>query len=269
VRNWTISDFPTRDGPKYYRISIKRAIEASAWMHDNCTTGMILSARSPAGRFVLDWTPLIPMNQVYIPAGIVITPMLAMMKAHAAHPKFERVPALWVHVARDCQRFPFQDELSKLSGLPQLERRIYFGCPLESDVQGVHYNYRVRPDAETLKAIVGTFYNWRPLGAHSMSIPAKMSTFYVCGPPEFEATMRECLKGLEVPPTSIHSESFSRSGAAVGDLKQAKVRFSRSNVSATWTKESPVSLLELAESLGLTPEYGCRVGVCVEVVPPS
>lgn len=85
---------------------------------------------------------------------------------------------------------------------------------------------------------------------------------YVCGPPEFEASMRGVLEAVGVPPPLIHSESFSASGAALDDLERATVRFAKSNAQATWSKDQPMSLLELAESLGLAPDYGCRAGAC-------
>ncbi|KAI0121312.1 hypothetical protein BJ170DRAFT_588153 [Xylariales sp. AK1849] len=260
VRSWTISDFPTRDGPEYYRISVKRGSEASAWMHDQCTEDTVLPVRSPAGRFVLDWTGM-PMRQVYISAGIGITPVLAMMKAHAFHPKFIGVPALWIHVAQGSRAFPFQEEILALSGI-DLQRHVFFTRPTKEDALGVHYDYRGRPDAKALREILGASYKWNPLGGGDMDVDAKLSAFYICGPPEFETSIKTCLKELGTPPPFIHSESFSTSGGAIGDLKKAQVRFTKSNKSATWTKDSPVSLLELAESLGLTPDYGCRVGAC-------
>lgn len=94
VRSWTISDFPSRDIPSYYRISVKKAVGASAWMHEHGTVGTELSARSPAGRFVLDWSPPLALRQVYVSAGIGITPVVAMLKAHACHPKFAHSPAV-------------------------------------------------------------------------------------------------------------------------------------------------------------------------------
>lgn len=60
----------------------------------------------------------------------------------------------------------------------------------------------------------------------------------------------------------VKSESFSQAGAVAGELKTARVRFTKSGLSATWNQEEPQSILELAESIGLKPDYGCRVGAC-------
>ncbi|KAK9423408.1 putative Pyruvate kinase-like protein [Seiridium unicorne] len=260
IRSWTISDYPTRDGPAYYRISIKKANEASSWMHERCRVGTVLPGRSPAGRLFLDWKQKIAFRQVYISAGIGITPILAMMKAHGIHPKFKGTPALWIHVARNSRSFSFKDELSELQ-IP-LERHLFFSNPLESDEEGVHYDHAGRPDKAFLKEVLGASYRWNPLGTQEMTLDAKMSTFNICGPTSFETSVKECLKELKIPPPVIKSEAFSSSGTVTGDIKTAKVRFTKSDMSTTWVQEKPQSLLELAESLGLTPDYGCRVGAC-------
>ncbi|CAJ2510616.1 Uu.00g062410.m01.CDS01 [Anthostomella pinea] len=261
TRSWTISDWLERDGPSYYRISIKKAGGASAWMHDECTLDTVLSARSPAGRFYFDWTSKLPFRKVYLSAGIGMTPILAMMKAHDSHPNYQAVPALWVHVARNGASFPFQGEIPRFENRP-FEKMVFFTDPGLHDVQGVHYDQRGRPDMDTLKSLIGAPFTWNPLGAGDYTSDGNFSAAHICGPPEFEKSMRECLESIDFRTPLIHSESFSASGAALGGVKRAKVRFTKSKVSATWTQDDPKSLLELAESLGLAPDYGCRVGAC-------
>ncbi|KAK8040035.1 bacterial hemoglobin protein [Apiospora rasikravindrae] len=301
VRSWTISDFVTRDGPTYYRLTIKRGHtpsseptgNASTWMHEHAAPGAVLAARSPAGRFVLDWSPPVAMRPVYVSAGIGITPVAAMLGAHARHPKFARTPALWVHVTRSAGDLALWREAAR--ALPEavaLERHVFLTGGLDGDGEGggnerglglglglggltvnddddgakgkctVH---RGRPDRETLQAILGSSCRWNVLGAGELDVPAKMSPFYVCGPAAFEATVKECLAEAGIPAANIRSESFTAAGTLSGnsgDLETAKVRFAKSGKTATWSRETPVSLLELAESLGLAPDYGCRVGAC-------
>lgn len=67
---------------------------------------------------------------------------------------------------------------------------------------------------------------------------------------------------IGISPAFIHSESFAMSGAILGDLRLATVRFTKSKKVAVWKKSNPVTLLELAESSGLTPDFDCRVGAC-------
>jgi uncharacterized protein len=264
TRNWSISDFPVRDGPPYYRISIiknaNKTSSASLWMHKHCKVGIILPSRSPAGRFFLDWTQQIPFRQVYISAGIGITPMLAMMKAHTIHPKYSKTPAVWVHVTKNSDSLNFGDELSKFDD--RFTRHLFFTDPLESDKRDLDYDYIGRPDAGILARILGAPYHWAPLSDKVLTLDAKMSTYHICGPTAFELSIKECLKSVGIPAPMIKSESFSQLGTVVGELKTAKVSFTKSGLCATWNQDNPKSILELAESVGLKPDYGCRVGAC-------
>ncbi|KAI0426369.1 pyruvate kinase-like protein [Xylaria sp. FL1042] len=259
TRNWTISDWDAKDELSCYRVSIKRAGVASRWMHDTANLSTILSVRSPAGRFFLDRNSL--PRQVYISAGIGITPILAMMKAHDTHPNLQATPAVWIHVVRDGENFAFRDEIPRFENRPFI-KVVFFTRPRPSDIQGVDYDRRGRPDMEAVREIVGAPFTWEPLGSGSMESEGSFSMAAICGGPEFEKSMREYLKNVGIREPLIRSESFSASGKALGDVERATVRFSKSNRSATWTKDNPISLLELAESLGLTPDYGCRVGSC-------
>ncbi|KAI3329756.1 pyruvate kinase-like protein [Ustulina deusta] len=259
TRNWTISDWEARDEPSYYRVSIRRAGVASNWMHDACNLNTILSVRSPAGRFFLDRNSIL--RPVYISAGIGITPILAMMKAHEVHPSLQATPAVWIHVVRDGENFPFRHEIPRFENRP-FTKVVFFTKPKPSDVQGVDYDRRGRPDVETIREIIGAPFVWKPLGSGEMESEGSFSMAFICGAAEFETSMTKSLKSLGIREPLIRSESFSTSGLALGNVERAKVRFSKSNVSATWARDKPASLLELAESLGLTPDYGCRAGSC-------
>ncbi|KAI0413013.1 pyruvate kinase-like protein [Xylaria grammica] len=258
TRNWTISDWEG-DEPSYYRVSIKKAGVASTWMHEVCRLDTVLSVRSPAGRFFLDRNSIL--RQVYLSAGIGITPILAMLKAHDIHSNLQVIPAVWIHVVRDGENFPFRNEIPHLKNRP-FTRVVFFTQPRPSDVQGVDYDRRGRPDMETIREIVGAPYTWEPIGSGEMESEGSFSMASLCGAPEFEASMKGYLKTLGIAEPLIRSESFSASGVALGDVQRAQVRFAKSKLSATWTRDKPMSLLELAESLGLTPDYGCRAGSC-------
>lgn len=261
VRNWSISDWPGRREPEYYRLSIKRSGKASSWMFEECTTETLLSVRSPAGRFVLDWTQPASPRQVYISAGIGVTPILSMMKAQVSHPNMSETPGVWIHVTRNGSHLPFRREILNIQNNP-IKRFIFFTQPRDSDILGRDYDFVGRPVLKIMKDLVGSTYRMNPLGAAEMTIPPMFSTVYICGPPEFEKDTKGYLQSFGIPLQFIHSENFSASGAIVGDLKKARVRFAKSKRVAIWNKETPMTLLELAESLGLTPDYGCRVGAC-------
>ncbi|KAH8164099.1 hypothetical protein CIB48_g4150 [Xylaria polymorpha] len=182
TRSWTISDWEDEDEPSYY-----------------------------PGRFTLDRSSIL--RPIYISAGIGITPILAMMKAHDRHPNMQLQPAVWIHVARDGANMPFQDETPRFEGRP-FTKVVFFTKPRPSDIQGVHYDRLGRPDMEAMKEIVSAPFTWEPLGSGKMESEGKFSSASICGPPEFEASMKEYLKGLGFMAPLIRSESFSASGVA-------------------------------------------------------
>ncbi|KAK3647590.1 hypothetical protein LTR56_003264 [Elasticomyces elasticus] len=57
---------------------------------------------------------------------------------------------------------------------------------------------------------------------------------------------------------------MSGSGASydVSDIEEAQVTFTKSKISTTWTAKENLSILQLAEKVGLKPDYGCRSGMC-------
>ncbi|KAI0596944.1 pyruvate kinase-like protein [Biscogniauxia sp. FL1348] len=133
TRSWSISDWLTRDNPSCYRLSIKKAGEASTWMHE------------ASGRFFLDWTSFLPMRQ-----------------SHDVHPNFESTPVLWIHVALNSDHFPFRDEIPQFQGR-SFKKVIFFTKPSPSDVQGVHTTITGgRPDEQTLESIIGAPFHLEP-----------------------------------------------------------------------------------------------------------
>ena len=48
----------------------------------------------------------------------------------------------------------------------------------------------------------------------------------------------------------------------MGDIEEAHVTFTKSKVTAIWTAEEDLSILQLAEKAGLKPLFGCRSAIC-------
>ncbi|TPX07200.1 uncharacterized protein E0L32_010903 [Thyridium curvatum] len=257
VRSWSISDWQGYN-MKHYRLSIKRGKDASRWMWDHCKIGTDLKVRSPAGRFVLDWSPMVPPRQIYLSAGIGITPILAMMKAHAQHPNMKTVPALWIHVARNSSHFPFRSEWSSACH-NHIQKIVFYTQP--EATERYPYDYRGYPTEDILRTLITESYTMNPLEISEIEMEGRISSVYICGPAAFEQSIQALLADFKVPAPFIHSESFSGSfsSTSLGNLERATVLFNKSSRVAQWSKENPMSLLELAESLGLTPDYGCRI----------
>ncbi len=80
---------------------------------------------------------------------------------------------------------------------------------------------------------------------------------YLCGPPGLMATIREhyAAKGIA---DALHTEEFTPPVLAPADGDATgTVRFGE-----TVVENSGATLLEQAEAAGLTPEFGCRMGIC-------
>ncbi|MFC9790511.1 ferredoxin reductase [Rhodococcus sp. NPDC127528] len=81
---------------------------------------------------------------------------------------------------------------------------------------------------------------------------------YLCGPPGLMRSVREHFDALGLG-GRLHMEEFAPALAPVDDEATGEVSFTASGVTAD---NSGASLLEQAESAGLTPEFGCRMGIC-------
>ncbi|KIW65056.1 hypothetical protein PV04_07343 [Phialophora macrospora] len=46
------------------------------------------------------------------------------------------------------------------------------------------------------------------------------------------------------------------------DIEEATIVFRKSNKTVKWLAKDRLTLLQLAEKSGLTPDYGCRSGAC-------
>ena len=80
---------------------------------------------------------------------------------------------------------------------------------------------------------------------------------FLCGPPSLMAAVREhfAAKGIE---DALHTEDFALpSVAPVDGPATGEIRFGDAVV-----ENSGATLLEQAEAAGLTPEFGCRMGIC-------
>lgn len=261
IRSWSLSTYPkenTREAPGYYRISIRRAGAASTWMHDNCSPGTTLDVRTPAGSFCLDWSPQFPGRQVYASAGIGITPMLAMLRAHLQHQAMQRAPAVWVHVSRSIETMPFQQELGDFlcSDTAQelgIHVMLFLTSSTPSECAEIASNLKTRfkprmnvnvhSGRPTLDSFRGLFiepYFMDPLRITPIQIEGRYSTIYLCGPTAFEADMRKFLTDLEVPEPMILSESFTGDpqAAAAPTIRRAEIHFSQAQRTVIWENDT-------------------------------
>ncbi|UEM01784.1 pyridoxamine 5'-phosphate oxidase family protein [Skermanella rosea] len=254
TRTYTLSTAPS-DGN--YRISVKREGLVSRHLHDRLSVGDIIEARAPAGGFTIDAAERRP--AVLLAAGIGITPLLAMAR-HLVHEglRTRRIRPTWLFVsARTLAERAFDSEIAELversDGAVRLIRVL--GDPTGA-VERRDYDVAGRITLELLRAVL-------PLDGYD---------FLMCGPPAFMRDLYDGLRAIGTPDDRIHAEAFGPAslartgvGPAVQPMAPSKeavpVVFARSGKEALW-EPGTGALLDLAESVGLTPDFSCRSGSC-------
>lgn len=256
VRTYSLSSAPS-DG--YLRISVKAQGRGSRHLHD-LVAGDRLEVRAPLGNFTLNAGSARPV--VLIGAGVGITPLVSMLRELVVC-NGQRQQARHVYLfqgARELEDLAFQGELQALvqrsGGLLHLWRAL--SSPGADAVQGRDYEMCGRLDLTQIRAC----------------LPLDDYDFYLCGPAGLTQSIYDGLRALNISDARIHAEAFGpstlhRQGdgqAAVPPQPPAAtvpvpVYFAGSAKEARWTPQSG-SLLELAESRGLTPDFSCRGGSC-------
>jgi len=99
------------------------------------------------------------------------------------------------------------------------------------------------------------------VSGHRHRLPWFEAAIYVCGP---GALCEELKEGLVARGANATNILFERFGATVapGALAAAAITFGASGISADWTIERNLSLLELAEAQGIAIPNSCRSGTC-------
>lgn len=253
IRTYSLSSAPS-DG--HLRISVKAQGPASRYLHQQLKVGDPLQVRLPMGSFTLDHTSDRPL--VLVGAGVGITPLIAMLREQLALGLGRRIYLF--HGGRTLADLPFQHELAELQqhagGLLSIHRAL--SLPEPQAVQGRDYAFASRLGIEQIKA----------------TLPLDDYDFYLCGPASFTQDLYEGLRTVHVPDTRIHAEAFGPSilrrhtDDNQSTLQQpppasepVPVYFASSAKEARWAPGGG-TLLELAESRGLSPDFSCRGGSC-------
>nr|WP_298141279.1 pyridoxamine 5'-phosphate oxidase family protein [uncultured Pseudomonas sp.] len=257
IRTYSLSSAPS-DG--FLRISVKREGLASTYLHEQIGVGSLLEARAPQGRFTLDTEQRRPL--VLLAAGVGVTPLLAMLRETLyQNQRLRRARRVWfIQSARTLADLAFSKELIELlqrGGEPIHALRL-LSQPEAHARAGEDFELDGRIDIALLKSL----------------LPFDDFDFYLCGPSGFTQSLYDDLRSLNIGDARIHAETFGPSSLrrladqgshalvqAPAATSPVPVLFQRSAKEARWTPDSG-SLLQLAESRGLTPEFSCRGGSC-------
>ena len=179
-----------------------------------------------------------------IAAGSGITPMIAMLRY--IEERALNVPVTLIYCVRTSQDIIFRQELTRLShSLARFRYVVTLSAP-DAGWKGS----KGRLNQEFLLKRVSDF---------------RVPTFFLCGPGPFREHVSELLKEQGVSADRIKQESFGGKPSvpipdSSGDSSVAFVEFSRSGFSFEIIDDQ--TLLEFAETLGISIPYGCRQGQC-------
>ncbi|MDY6999638.1 MAG: ferredoxin reductase [Actinomycetota bacterium] len=198
----------------------------SAYLVEHARRGMVVGLDSVAGEFTLPQTVTGPV--LLVSGGTGITPVMSMLRTLRArrHPG----PVAFLHYARSQREACYRDELA-MTAAEMPDVTVLHGYTREaaaSDLAG-----RFGPD-------------------HVAAAGIQPEHVYVCGPPALVDAVRE-----QFP--HAHSESFVPPTFAPQQASGGRIRFSDSEIEID---DDGTPLLGQAEAAGLTPESGCRMGIC-------
>jgi uncharacterized protein len=251
TRTWSVSAYAHE--MTHYRITVRREQgPGSQWIH-GCQVDSSVLLRAPAGNFILDTGGFRPV--VLIAAGIGITPLLAMLHAHLAREP-TGIPIYLIYGARTPADQAFRNELSALAAThPALHiTYAHSRTRLEGRPAG-------RITVDEVRAVLGDLHIM--LGQHRVDQPWFENDTYICGPADFCRELKEELVARGGNADRIRYELFSTPPVLETSLDDAEICFARTGVTGHWYANDDLSLLEVAERLGVTVPSDCRAGSCL------
>jgi len=234
VRHWrcySVSSAPERaDG--CLTITVKAIADGSVSNHvgQGLSVGERVYLEAPAGEFVLP--DVIPERLLFITAGSGVTPvmsMLASLEARGAMPQ-----ATLIHSAPDAGTMIFGEELKAMAERnPQLT---------------LHCRYTRASGRLEVSRLAELCPDW----------PQRAT--WACGPDAMLQMLEDHWQQTGIA-NQLNVERFRPRAAPAGaDTQSGTVRFTKTGGAVAGRSDQNV--LELAELNGLTPEHGCRMGIC-------
>jgi stearoyl-CoA 9-desaturase NADPH oxidoreductase len=213
------------EGAPYIELTIGRHDGGlvSNYLYEHARPGMVVGLDSVGGDFVLPTVR--PRRILFVSGGSGITPVMSMLRTLGAEGFTGEVA--FIHYARAAEEACYRDELAAMQGV-----KVLHGFT---------------------RATSGSDLDGRFGGEHLAAAMPKPDAVFVCGPPALvEAVRQHC--------ANVCSESFVPPVFDVPvEASGGSVTFADSGVEVT---DDGRPLLEQAEAAGLTPESGCRMGIC-------
>ncbi|MDE0234727.1 MAG: ferredoxin--NADP reductase [bacterium] len=250
-RPYSISESPVGGGP--LRVTVKRISGGlvSNHIHRNVAPGDVIEVMPPFGGFYLDPDARRRRTLYLFGAGSGITPLYSMLRSVLVAEPHSAVNLLYGN--RDAASVIFGEGLSRLAenSTGRLTIRHVLSSPsLESSFRPWR---RGRINAER----VGEFIETHPPYAQD-------TRYYVCGPGDMNAVVRQALRGMDVPEERIHAENFlpvtPPDDSVPGVAAAMTVRLGGEALSVP--AASGQTILEAVRASGGMAPYSCESGVC-------
>ncbi|RAU99026.1 ferredoxin reductase [Mycobacterium colombiense] len=195
----------------------------SNFLYEHARRGMVVGLAGTGGDFTLP-APQTPRRILFVSGGSGITPVMSMLRTLVAQDHDGEIA--FIHYARTPAEACYRDELKAMPGV-----RVLHGY--------------TRSEGGDLSGRFGA--------EHLATALTSPDAVFVCGPAALvEAVRSHC--------DNVYTESFVPQAFDVpANPSGGRVTFSDSGVDVV---DDGRSLLEQAEAAGLSPENGCRMGIC-------
>lgn len=206
----------------------------SQYLHRNAQPGLVVSLSQADGTFHLP-TPR-PDRILLVSGGSGITPVMSMLRTLLDEGYSGDLTFL--HYAYTENDVSYRAELDAIAS--------------EHPTVRIALAYTDQVDGGDLHGFFGTEHLDAVAPWHTDA------ETYLCGPPGLMRGVKGVYEELGLS-DRLHLEEFAAPTIAVSEDVDGDVTFSDSNVVA---ENSGRTLLEQAEDAGLSPAYGCRMGIC-------
>lgn len=214
----------------------------SGFLHAELAPGTIVHITQAQGDFVLPVTR--PEQVLLISGGSGITPVMSMLRT-LCDEKYQGA-VTFLHYSRTVDDVPYGHELAELAAAHPNVQLLQVTTQQETTPR------------DGAQFIPGGHFSLEQLERH---VPGwRQATSYVCGSGRLVQEVRAVWAANELE-HQLKAEQFDPPAAIVPSDTEisGNVTFSRSGKTV---ENNGRPLLEQAEALGLTPEYGCRMGIC-------
>lgn len=246
----TLRCFSISSSPAYYErtglielsIRIQENGRMTPWIRQQLTPGSMVNISDAQGDFVLPEATLNsqePQKLLFIAGGSGITPFRSMLQQLA----LSQSSGFDIHLlyySRNDQQIAFQKELEEF----QTKNSNIAVTFIDSEKDGFICDDHIQTYCSD--------YLQR--------------SSYICGPSPMIQQARKVLANLGLEEEKINFEFFGIAPIDIENSEQGVVHFQTSNILSVSEKDTAQTLLEQAESEGLKPVSGCRIGVCHQCI---